>query len=289
MIAELMQNRGRVLGVDASESRMMCCRKLMLKHKLASRPPIVLEGTAKESRKQRTKRKREEEEAALFVNASCSSTTASSTLTAAAVKTMPHPDSGIVRLCIADGSTFEERLEQDSDGIVASSSTSSAHSLRLYDRILLDAQCTHDGSVRHVDKAIRVGKWGDLEDKIFGDDVVARTVELQKALISNAFRLLRPGGVLVYSTCSLTHVQNEGVVEWLVSQRATENEVVQVTDALKAFQESEALAKLRPHDAADSTPLPPCRPGYLPGTLRFDPLTSQTSGLFVARLIKPLT
>jgi hypothetical protein len=43
------------------------------------------------------------------------------------------------------------------------------------------------------------------------------------------------------------------------------------------------LADLQKIDAADKWP---CRGGGIPKTLRFDPVTSQTSGLFVAKFTK---
>ncbi|XP_010275083.1 PREDICTED: uncharacterized protein LOC104610247 isoform X3 [Nelumbo nucifera] len=82
-------------------------------------------------------------------------------------------------------------------------------------------------------------------------------------LLSNGFRLLKVGGSLVYSTCSLTVAQNEDIVEQFLSQNA--HAVLQEIDAAKSW---------------------PCRSGRIPNTLRFDPLTSQTSGLFVAKFTK---
>ncbi|AFH42030.1 PUA domain containing protein [Fervidicoccus fontis Kam940] len=39
-------------------------------------------------------------------------------------------------------------------------------------------------------------------------------IRLQKALLSEAIRITSPGGKIVYSTCTLTVEENEGVVEW---------------------------------------------------------------------------
>ena len=39
----------------------------------------------------------------------------------------------------------------------------------------------------------------------------------QQQLLSNAVRLLRPGGVLLYSTCSVSPEENEGVVQWALT------------------------------------------------------------------------
>lgn len=44
-----------------------------------------------------------------------------------------------------------------------------------------------------------------------------RLPELQSAILENSLRLLKPGGSLVYSTCSLSPVQNDGVVHMALS------------------------------------------------------------------------
>ncbi|PHU19353.1 hypothetical protein BC332_10504 [Capsicum chinense] len=73
----------------------------------------------------------------------------------------------------------------------------------------------------------------------------------------------RVGGALVYSTCSLTFAQNEDVVEQFLSEN-TSAELLEIT-------------------AAENWP---CKSGRIQKTLRFDPLTSCTSGLFVAKFTK---
>eukprot|EP00966_Prymnesium_polylepis_P248344 5741804-Prymnesium_polylepis.1 len=54
-------------------------------------------------------------------------------------------------------------------------------------------------------------------------------------------------------------------------------------DVIAAFLEAEPSASLVP---VESLRHAPCREGALRHTLRFDPMTSQTSGLFVAKLTK---
>lgn len=104
--------------------------------------------------------------------------------------------------------------------------------------------------------------------------------DLQLGLLSNGFRLLKEGGCLVYATCSLCQRQNEDVVKALL-----EKEPTAVLEALPC-----SLACERPGGA-------PARPSLLEAegprgeqgrycTARFDPATSGTSGLFVARLRK---
>lgn len=76
----------------------------------------------------------------------------------------------------------------------------------------MDVQCTLDGSIRHILKFNKLGwkEWSiDTEDRI---------ILTQKNVILNGFRLLKPGGIMVYSTCSLSRRQNEDVVTFLLEQ-----------------------------------------------------------------------
>jgi 16S rRNA (cytosine967-C5)-methyltransferase len=73
---------------------------------------------------------------------------------------------------------------------------------RPYDRILLDAPCTASGVVRrHPD-----GKWLKR-----ADDATALALR-QGQMLEALWPLLRPGGKLLYATCSLFGAENRGVV-----------------------------------------------------------------------------
>jgi len=71
------------------------------------------------------------------------------------------------------------------------------------DRVIVDAPCTGLGTVhRRPEILLRVGP-----------DDPARMAELQVAILRNASRMLRPGGVLVYAVCSPTRAEGTGVAE----------------------------------------------------------------------------
>jgi 16S rRNA (cytosine967-C5)-methyltransferase len=71
-----------------------------------------------------------------------------------------------------------------------------------FDRILVDAPCSNTGVLRRrVDARWRLGA-ADFR----------RMPEIQLALVRAVAPLLRPGGVLVYATCSLEPEENEGMV-----------------------------------------------------------------------------
>ena len=71
-----------------------------------------------------------------------------------------------------------------------------------FDAVLLDAPCTGLGTLRrYPEKRWRI---------VPGD--IARMAALQRTLLSGLAGVVRPGGCLVYSTCSIARAENEGVV-----------------------------------------------------------------------------
>jgi len=82
----------------------------------------------------------------------------------------------------------------------------------LYDRVLVDAQCTHDGSIKHVRKMM-AASWSDFDSHHYSNDGLKELYTLQLGLLENGFALLRPGGILVYSTCSMSKYQGEHIVD----------------------------------------------------------------------------
>ncbi|MDQ0337554.1 16S rRNA (cytosine967-C5)-methyltransferase [Caldalkalibacillus uzonensis] len=72
-----------------------------------------------------------------------------------------------------------------------------------FDCILVDAPCSGFGVIKHKPDL----KWNKrLED-------IEQIKELQLHLLSNAAKLLKSGGQLVYSTCTIDKEENEGVIE----------------------------------------------------------------------------
>jgi len=73
---------------------------------------------------------------------------------------------------------------------------------RTFDRILVDAPCSGTGTL---------GRNPEIKWKLREEDL-AELQARQAALLRNALGALKPGGVLVYSTCSLEEEENEQVV-----------------------------------------------------------------------------
>ncbi|MCC5986778.1 MAG: methyltransferase domain-containing protein [Pararhodobacter sp.] len=73
----------------------------------------------------------------------------------------------------------------------------------LFDAVLLDAPCTATGTIRRHPELPLIRKPGDIE----------ALTALQAQLIDRAAALLRPGGRLVYCTCSLLQEEGEAQLE----------------------------------------------------------------------------
>lgn len=82
----------------------------------------------------------------------------------------------------------------------------------LFDRVLVDAPCSSEG---------RFSLRDDKTYRYWGLRKIKEMVHKQRGLLLHAGRLLRPDGILVYSTCTFAPEENEGVVDWFL--RKTEN------------------------------------------------------------------
>lgn len=79
-----------------------------------------------------------------------------------------------------------------------------------YDAVLLDAPCSNTGVMRH-----RI----DVKHRLQEGDF-AKHAQQQLSLLHAAARLVRPGGRLVYSTCSIDAQENDSVVREFFDSRA---------------------------------------------------------------------
>jgi len=97
------------------------------------------------------------------------------------------------------------------------------------DRVLVDAPCSGLGTLRRSPDL----KWRQ------NPQTVAAQAELQQAILHSAARLLRPGGRLVYATCSLLPAENE-VVAQAFGEAHPEFEPVPVASLLEQAQVPQA-------------------------------------------------
>ncbi len=119
-----------------------------------------------------------------------------------------------------------------------------------FDRVLVDAPCTGTGTLRHNPEI----RW-----RLRPEDI-AELATLQRRILAAAARTVRPGGRLVYSTCSVEREENE--------------------DAVAAFLDSHADFRQLPALPAPETLLLPS------GAARTWPQRDGADGFFVAALIR---
>jgi len=77
-----------------------------------------------------------------------------------------------------------------------------------FDRVLVDVPCTGLGTLRRNPD----GKWRVKEADI------PRLQQIQGKILTQAATMVKKQGVLVYSTCTMTSEENEGVIEVLLSE-----------------------------------------------------------------------
>ncbi|XP_020207428.1 probable 28S rRNA (cytosine-C(5))-methyltransferase [Cajanus cajan] len=266
MILDLLGDSGSVTGVDVARHRLAACRTMLQKYMIGDRCRLfVADGTAFSVIPSRFRSECEScvsgLEGRVDVFKGWTSRRpwkerkrANKSGTAQLVSRFQPPEliyygqqSGVV------GLTKGELFQTLSDNEIANHG---------YDKVLVDAECTHDGSVKHIQKFEHWG-WRTLQQRVLDAERTDDLHTLQLNLLTNGFRLLKVGGSLVYSTCSLTVAQNEDVVEQFLKENRT--------------------AGLTEIDAVRNWP---GKGGRIPKTWRFDPSTSQTSGLFVAKFTK---
>lgn len=102
----------------------------------------------------------------------------------------------------------------------------------LYDRVLIDAPCSELGTLR---------RGPDLRWRLT-EGVLTKWVETQRALLDQGASLLKPGGRLVYATCTLNPLENEVVVRSFLSRHSAFSLV-----AARVLADSEGFFRSLPH------------------------------------------
>lgn len=115
------------------------------------------------------------------------------------------------------------------------------------DAVIADVPCSGYGIIR---------KKPDIRYK--DPKTMAKLPQLQLAILENQARYVKPGGVLIYSTCTLVRAENEGVLE--------------------------AFLEKNPNFQLESLPLPAVFPKNESGMLLLVPGQYDTDGFFISRL-----
>lgn len=126
---------------------------------------------------------------------------------------------------------------------------------RAFDAILLDAPCSATGTFRRHPEVLYRARPG----------IIAENAGLQRQLLQRAAQWVKPGGVLVYSVCSLEPQEGEHVIDRFLSERADFK--VDAPDQLPRFVHAQSQGWLR----------------ILPGLLEAQ---GGLDGFFMARLVR---
>ena len=118
------------------------------------------------------------------------------------------------------------------------------------DKVMVDAPCTSTGTIAKNPEL----RWRIQPDKL------GEIVDLQKSILEAGVKLLKPGGRLLYCTCSVFVEEGEEVVKWILNKYPRMK-----------------LVELK-------GPYEPSR--WLPGTMRAWPHKHDTIGFFYALLEK---
>jgi 16S rRNA (cytosine967-C5)-methyltransferase len=141
----------------------------------------------------------------------------------------------------------------------------------LADKILVDAPCTGTGVIN---------RRADLRFKRKPEDL-ASLIELQRELLQNASTCIKPGGSLIYSTCSIEPEENFGNAQWFL-------------DNFEQFEPEDISKHLPPAILAECAPTwegPACKSKMedaLVYSVQLLPSRHNVSGFFVAKFKKKL-
>ncbi|MBI4152975.1 RsmB/NOP family class I SAM-dependent RNA methyltransferase [Candidatus Woesearchaeota archaeon] len=135
-----------------------------------------------------------------------------------------------------------------------------------FDHILVDAPCSGTGTIGKSLKTITM----------WNPSTVKRLARQQTQLVETAWKLLKKGGTLVYSTCTLEPEEDEGIISAFVQNHNDAN-LDKIKDSeLPGLKRSPAVAEF------EGTRYAP----EIKNCLRLWPQDNYTEGFFVARILK---
>ena len=198
----------------------------------------------------------------------------------------PQPGEKVLDLCAAPGSkTSQMAMYMENSGVLVANDVSgdrltplglniqrsgimntittlraNRHFSPVFDKVLIDAPCSGTGTIRRSLKTLQMWSPG----------LVHRLVAEQRNLIETGWKVLKPGGVLVYSTCTQEPEENEGVIAWFLA-RNPDAELLEIDLPIKR---SEPIVEFEGKEY--SPEVKKC--------LRIYPQDNDTEGFFVAKI-----
>lgn len=110
---------------------------------------------------------------------------------------------------------------------------------QLFDRILLDAPCSSMGVIRRHPDIKYLRRFDDI----------ANLAALQKQLLTTLWKLLKPGGLLLYATCSILPAENIENMQWFLSNHDDAKEhIIEANWGIKMPVGRQLLPQTQGHD-----------------------------------------
>ncbi len=161
--------------------------------------------------------------------------------TTAAMSALPAGSLMVANEYVAQrASILKENLEKWGmpDVIVTNGSTDFlADATSLFDLIIADVPCSGEGMMRKDATARQ--QWSP--------GLVTQCATLQRKIISDAIGALRPGGHLIYSTCTFNRDEDESNVEWICKEYDCETLPIEFLSAMRSPLTEEHCYRFAPH------------------------------------------
>jgi len=150
----------------------------------------------------------------------------------------PEKDSYIIDVCAAPGGKSSHLAEKmEGSGMVEARDLTEykvslieeniqRHELKNMNAVQMDATVLDEASVNKADLLVCdlpcsglgvMGKKTDIRYKMT-EEKQRDLVRLQREILSTVYSYVKPGGVMVYSTCTIHKGENDGNVEWFVKE-----------------------------------------------------------------------
>lgn len=132
-----------------------------------------------------------------------------------------------------------------------------------FDKILVDAPCSGEGTLRSNSKTA----------VMWNPKGIGKMSRIQKRLLSSAFKVLKIGGELVYSTCTYAPEEDEEVIDFILKESGGNVKIEKINLPIKhhrgisQWQEKEYLEDVK-------------------GCCRIFPFDENTEGFFITKLRK---
>ena len=202
-----------------------------------------------------------------------------------------QPDWNILDLCASPGGKSTQAASQNPDGVLVSNEivpsrcktltgniermgfqnviTTCADAKRIaalyneaFDLVIVDAPCSGEGMFRKDENA----------QKEWSVENVLHCAERQREILDKIKTTVKPGGLLLYSTCTFSLEENEKNIDWFLNENDN-FELIEVKDSVKKF-------------TADGIMFDGCNEKNISRCRRFYPHVAKGEGQFIALMKK---